>query len=127
MKEKDNMKIAIATTDGKIVDQHFGRAQKFSIYEKSDSGLKLLEERKTISYCKCSDCGPHEFFADRLEEVSSKIKDCQVIVACQIGKVPSEKLYEKGFQVISYEGEISHIPFCNYSDYFFKKEFEKMI
>ena len=40
------MKIAFATTDGTNVDEHFGRAGKFAIYELTMDGYRLVEMRR---------------------------------------------------------------------------------
>ena len=40
------MKIAFATTDGVMVDEHFGRAGMFAVYELTNEGYKFLEMRK---------------------------------------------------------------------------------
>ena len=40
------MKIAFATTDGINVDEHFGRAGMFAIYELTADGYKLIELRR---------------------------------------------------------------------------------
>ncbi len=40
------MKVAFATTDGKQVDEHFGRAGMFAIYEITRGGSQFLGMRK---------------------------------------------------------------------------------
>ncbi|OQD58344.1 NifX-like protein [Methanobrevibacter arboriphilus JCM 13429 = DSM 1125] len=45
-------KVAVASTDGKFVNEHFGRAEKFMIYEIHDDGTyKFLETRDSSASC----------------------------------------------------------------------------
>lgn len=44
-----SVKIAVATSDGKNVDLHFGKADRFQIYELQDGKFVFLEERKAAS------------------------------------------------------------------------------
>lgn len=39
------MKVAFASTDGKMIDEHFGWAKKFYVYEVEESSSLFLEER----------------------------------------------------------------------------------
>lgn len=41
-----SIRIAVATSDGKNVDLHFGKADKFQIYELQNGKFVFLEERK---------------------------------------------------------------------------------
>lgn len=45
-------RVAAASTDGKVVNQHFGRAELFHIFEISeDEGYRFLESRKVDACC----------------------------------------------------------------------------
>ena len=39
------MKVAFATTDGKQIDEHFGRAGMFAIYDVLETGFSFIELR----------------------------------------------------------------------------------
>ena len=40
-----SLKVALASSDGKNIDLHFGKAEKFYIYELKDKGFELVESR----------------------------------------------------------------------------------
>lgn len=43
------LKVAVASTDGIHINEHFGRASEFMIYEVDEEGkYSLIENRKTI-------------------------------------------------------------------------------
>ena len=47
-------KIAIATSDGFTVNEHFGHAKFFRVYELTESGHKFLEVRDAVAACQHS-------------------------------------------------------------------------
>lgn len=111
------MKIAVTTSDGKKVDQHFGKAQSFHIYELSDQSIKLLEKREVESYCQTTNgevIDPsHIFNADRLSDVYNKIKDCKILYTQQVGEKPKKELLQYGIQVQLCSCKINAIAGCN--------------
>lgn len=104
------MQIAVATSNGEKVDVHFGKAKEFSIYKWDAPKWTLVGKRATQSYCKCSDCGPHDFFTDRFEMLYDVIKDCQAVFVESIGDTPAKKLKEKGINPVIYTGLVAEIP-----------------
>ena len=111
------MKIAITTTDGKKVDQHFGKATSFSIYEMEADKITLLETRKVESYCEQENgevVDPnHEFSDNRFSRVYEQIKDCSVLYTQQIGDKPGEVLKTKGIKIQPCACDIEQIPGCS--------------
>lgn len=51
------VKIAVASTDGKVVNQHFGRADRFYILEADEdtARFRLAEERGAVPVCHGAD------------------------------------------------------------------------
>lgn len=93
---KNTEKIAVASSDGIVVNRHFGHAEKFYIYEIIDDGVKLLETRIVEPVC---DGGNHD---DRkLSENIDKIKDCKYLLVSKIGHIAEIVAKQKG--VIPYE------------------------
>ncbi len=74
------VKIAVASSDGINVDQHFGRARGFRIYLLHDSGYEYLETRNTDAPCSGQS---HDDNA--LEQAAARISDCRGVVVTQIG------------------------------------------
>jgi nitrogen fixation protein NifX len=74
------IRIAVASSDGKQVNAHFGRAQCFQVYELEQGGWELREERQNLPACL-----GHEHSDDALERTADLIADCRGLVAQQIG------------------------------------------
>jgi predicted Fe-Mo cluster-binding NifX family protein len=76
-----SLKVAVASSDGKVVNQHFGMASQFLIFELEDDGaFKFLELRKNEPACSV------EGHSDiSMENSIDLISDCDVVLASQIG------------------------------------------
>lgn len=110
------MRIAVTTTSGIKVDQHFGKASSFSIYDVKANELELVETRMLNTYCKSNVEGTpeqeHKFSDDRLSMVYNRIKDCEKVYTLQIGEKPEEALKAKGIIVQPCSCNINQIPNC---------------
>lgn len=93
------MKIAFATTDGKTVDEHFGRAGMFAIYEITESGHHFVEARKFAdgmdkSVVDTRDKGPlHD---DAVQSKVDRLADCKLVYMTEIGGPSAARLVKKG-------------------------------
>lgn len=78
----DNLyRIAVASSDGIVVNQHFGHAEKFLIYEVTDGGNFCFIETRTVEPV-CS-YGNHD--DKKLTENLRKIQDCKYLLVSRIG------------------------------------------
>lgn len=85
-------KIAVASTDGKVVNQHFGRAEKFYILEVNDDNeFYYVEERDNIASCNG---GTHS--DEGLNLTVQLLIDCKYVLVSQIGPVAEYALSKKG-------------------------------
>ncbi len=74
-------KIAVASSDGKVVNQHFGHCRQFLIFETDDLGKwKFLEKRNTFPACSS---GEHSEVS--MQQVVTLLEDCKAVAAAQIG------------------------------------------
>ena len=74
-------RVAVASSDGKFINQHFGMAQQFLIFEINDEGeYKFIELRENVPACDVE--GHTEDAMSRSIEI---ISDCKVVIASQIG------------------------------------------
>jgi predicted Fe-Mo cluster-binding NifX family protein len=90
-------RIGIATTDGLVVNQHFGRAESFLIADVNESGnIEVIEQRFLQPVC---DGGEHD--DNRLIENVSKLSDCQYLLVSRIGPGARYQLEEKN--ILAYE------------------------
>lgn len=94
--------IAVASSDGIVVNNHFGRASKFYIYsvnEKDD--IALIEIREVIPVC---DSGNHD--DNRLQNNLNVLKDCSYILVSRIGYGASNMAEIMGIECFELPGEI---------------------
>ena len=93
------MKIAFATTDGKTVDEHFGRAGMFVIYEITGKGYHYVETRRFAdgmdrSVTDTRDKGPHH--DDAVQGKVDRLADCRLVYMTEIGGPSAARLVKKG-------------------------------
>lgn len=87
-------KVAVASSDGKFVNQHFGMAQQFLIFEIDDDGeYKFLELRENAPAC---DVEGHT--EDAMTRSVKLISDCKVVLASQIGPAAVDILIKNGIE-----------------------------
>ncbi len=88
-------RIAVASSDGKVVNQHFGHCRQFIIFEVSDTGeWKVKETRNTIPPCSS---GEHSYSS--LYRAIKEISDCSFVVVSQIGYGAEQALLQAGITV----------------------------
>jgi len=100
------LKIAIVSTDGTNVNDHFGMAKRFLIYDCNDK-ITFVEERSTETY-SVGDRN-HPFDPEKFGRIAALLKDCSKIYVTQIGEVPASKLKELGIEPVIHEGPIANI------------------
>lgn len=93
------MKVAFATTDGINVDEHFGRAGSFAIYDLSRAGYHFAELRKFDDGIDQAVVGTREQGALHDETVQNKVDrlaDCKIVFMTEIGGPSAARLVKKG-------------------------------
>jgi len=91
--------MAIATKGGGIINQHFGHATEFLVYEASDDGVRFIGPRRADQYCVGQDtCNEDE---STLGRVIAALEGCEVMLSARIGLPPYEALEEAGIQPVS--------------------------
>lgn len=78
--------MAIATKGGGVINEHFGHAGEFLIYEASNDGVRFIGHRKTIPYCEGGDtCGDGESALDR---TIRELAGCEAVLCSKVGYEP---------------------------------------
>lgn len=97
------MKIAFATTDGINVDEHFGRAGMFAVYEMTKDGYEFIETRRfaegrdsAIEETK----GMGQIHDDRVQMKVEGLADCKIVYLTEIGGPSAARLIKKGMMPI---------------------------
>jgi nitrogen fixation protein NifX len=97
------MKVAFATTDGMHVDEHFGRAGKFSLYEFGRDGyewigLRVFAEGRDVAVESTKGLGAAHDLA--VEDKVEKLSDCRIIYLTAIGGPSAARLARKGIMPV---------------------------
>lgn len=86
--------MAVATKGGGVINEHFGHAAEFLIYEASGNGVRFIGHRKTTPYCEGGDtCGDGESALDQTLRV---LKGCEVVLCSKVGYEPWQPLEAAG-------------------------------
>lgn len=95
-------RIAVATSDGIVVNQHFGRAARFRIYDiGQESDFRFVEERVMVPVCET---GNHD--DARLKENAAKLSDCRYVLVSRIGQGAANALEQEGISPMELPGMI---------------------
>ncbi len=104
--------VAVATKGQRIVNQHFGHAKEFQIYEVDGIDVKFVGHRKIDHYCQ-SGYGEEA----TLEAIIQTISDCQAVLSAKIGPCPQERLRQAGIQPVEGYDLIDKIALDFYESY----------
>ncbi len=86
--------MGIATRGGGVINQHFGHANEFLVYEASPEGVRFIGHRKTDMFCIGDDtCGEKE---SALDMSIRALEGCEVVLCAKIGYEPWGHLEEAG-------------------------------
>jgi len=95
-KETRPVLMAIATTGGGVINQHFGHATEFLIYEASPDNVRFIGHRKVDLYCSgYATCGYAETTLERIIKI---LCDCEAVLCSRIGFEPWGLLEKAGIQ-----------------------------
>ncbi|MDP4176847.1 MAG: NifB/NifX family molybdenum-iron cluster-binding protein [Bacillota bacterium] len=86
--------IAVASSDGKVVNQHFGRATKFLVFEIQDGKSQLNKIIETSPFCNH---GGHD--QNDLLSAIEALKGSRAVVVSQIGSGAENTLKNNGIDV----------------------------
>jgi len=94
-------RIAAASTDGKTINEHFGKAAVFLIYEIGEKGYTFIEERK-VTPLSCD--GGHT--ENGILSTLDALKDCTAVVAVKVGGSVKRAFEINGISVFEVSGSI---------------------
>ena len=100
--DKDSkIRIAVASSDGIVVNKHFGRTETFYIYDWDDEDLEQVEIREVTPVCEG---GNHD--EEKLIENAKTISDCQYLLVARIGPGASKVVESFGIEPMEIPGMI---------------------
>jgi len=88
-------RIAVASTDGKVINQHFGHADQFHILDITEEGHTFVETRFSKPVCGN---GGHQ--SQDFDAVVDLLSDCQGVFVSRIGPGASDYMKSKGVLVL---------------------------
>jgi nitrogen fixation protein NifB len=97
LESKNRPYVAVASYEGILVNQHLGQAEQFQIWEKTDGGFHLVEERLAPEKGKGF---------ERWQKLADLFKDCRAVLANSIGDNPKEILTRCGVLPVEMSGFI---------------------
>ncbi|AVZ79079.1 nitrogenase cofactor biosynthesis protein NifB [Zoogloeaceae bacteirum Par-f-2] len=91
-----NLRVAVATKGGGVINQHFGHAHEFLVYEVGPQSTRFLGHRRCTPYCMGdSTCGEGETV---LAGIIRALEGVEVLLASKIGFEPWGELEKAGIQ-----------------------------
>lgn len=97
----ESLLVAVCTRGSGRINQHFGHAKEFQIFEVDRSGVRLVGHRRAGSYCQGGDGDD-----DVLERTITALDGVSLVLAAKIGRCPRTRLGEAGISVIEdYAGQ----------------------
>jgi predicted Fe-Mo cluster-binding NifX family protein len=99
------MRFAVASKDGKEINQHFGHVERFLIYEVEGDQVEFVEERLVEKYCRFDP--EHPMRSHTLKDTADALAGCRAVVCAMIGEAPKIELERIGVEPFVVEGEIT--------------------
>jgi nitrogen fixation protein NifB len=90
-------RVAVASMEGVLVNQHLGEAEKLLIYERDGGVISLKEARHTP---------PRGGGIHRWNALAEQLADCRTLLVSGVGDTPRLALSESGLDVMEIEGLI---------------------
>ncbi len=87
--------VAVATKGSGLINEHFGHAKEFQVYELGTAGAKFVGHRRVDLYCQG---GYGE--EDSLATIIRAINDCHAVFVAKIGGCPRAELAQAGIDPI---------------------------
>ncbi|HEY5956923.1 MAG TPA: nitrogen fixation protein NifX [Polyangiaceae bacterium] len=84
------MRVAFASSDGRAIDQHFGTARRFDIWELSAQGARCVERIVTDGECNQKDA--------RIAARAMALDGCAIVYATELGGPAAAKLVGRNIQ-----------------------------
>jgi nitrogen fixation protein NifB len=95
-------RVAVATKGDGLVNQHFGHAREFLVYDVAREGARLVGHRKVAAYCVGG-----EGEEDVLDTVLRTLSDCHAVLVAKVGSCPKGQLAAAGIEPVT---DFAHAP-----------------
>ena len=98
-------RLAVATSDGFTVNEHFGHAKFFRVYDINHSGYDFIEVRDAVAACQ------HRLGHDttRFDKIIELLSDCDALLVQKIGEGAAAYLIARNVRVFEVSGSIDAV------------------
>jgi len=118
MKAQGKWRVAIGSTDGKVINEHFGRARAFLIVDiERDGTITFVETRPVTPLCQG---GEHTH--QGLEASIDALQDCCAVLVSQIG-ITARRILELNKIAVFERPDIIENALRKLTQYFIKTNF----
>ncbi len=100
--ERDESKVAVATSDGKTVNSGFGNASEFRIYATDGNTVRFL---RTVPIDR-SETVAGQDHRHHIESIVKEIGECSTVIVEEIGPMPSKILSNMGIKIVIADGDV---------------------
>jgi len=87
--------VAVCTKGGGRINQHFGHAREFQVYEVDTQGVRLVGHRRADNYCQ-GGYGEDE----RMDVILAALQGISTVFVAKIGRCPKDSLAEAGIEAV---------------------------
>ena len=101
------MLIAVASKSGTEVDQHFGHADRFLLFEVSSEESQLVRDVEVEKYCSFDP--DHPFRHKQFHAIVEALAGCRAVVTAKIGDYPKMELEKAGLLHVEGAGPIGEL------------------
>lgn len=111
MNKEVAMRIAVVSRDRKNVDERFGRAHRFLIFDENKEELHYVGERLSEPLIFAEEAG---FDREMFAWIAEIIQDCDLVVSTAICAKPAQELRRLGIIPVEYQGSIASLLALNH-------------
>ncbi len=87
---EETIRIAVGGTEGGTVDQHFGQAAEFLIFDAGPAGIHLVDRRDVEAHSRDGE--------DRRQTIVRMLGDCRALLVARIGATPKDMMAAAGIE-----------------------------
>jgi nitrogen fixation protein NifB len=88
-------RVAVCTKGGGRINEHFGHAREFRVYDVDAKGLSFVGVRRADNYCQ-GGWGEE----DHMEAILKALDGCQAVLVSKIGRCPKDDLAKAGIEAV---------------------------
>ncbi len=105
MAKEEQHRVAVASSDGDYVDEHFGNALYYQIFDEHDGDWSFVETRKVSPSCGFAEegCGKVGCL------LSERLFDCEAIFVLRIGESAAYGAIAAGLRVFEAAGPVDDV------------------